>query len=81
MGEASSGSHRAIGSPSAIRPSSTSIMTAAAVTGLPIEAMRKIESLVIGEAPLVSWEPVTTHSTRSPRATRATAPGTVPLST
>jgi hypothetical protein len=47
-GEASSGSHGPTGSSSVIWPSSTSIITAAAVTGLVIEAMRKIESLAIG---------------------------------
>src|SRR6185437_11055979 len=47
-GEASSGSHGATGSSSVIWPSSTSIITAAAVMGLVIEAMRKIESLAIG---------------------------------
>lgn len=56
FGEASSGSHRPTGSSSAIRPSSTSIMTAAATIGLVIEAMRKMESLAIGAVPSTSAE-------------------------
>ena len=46
-----SGSHWPTGSSNAIRPSSTNIMTAAAVMGLVIEARRKIESLAIGAPP------------------------------
>ena len=80
VGSASSGSHRPTGSSSAIKPSSTSIMTAAAVMGLVIEAKRKMESLAIG-APPTAIEPTAATSTRSPRATRPTAPGTDPLST
>ena len=80
-GEASSGSHRSTGSSSAIRPSSTSIMAAAATMGLVIEAMRKIESRAIGAVPSASTEPTASTSTWSPRATRATAPGTDPLPT
>lgn len=52
--EASSGNRRPTGSSREIRPSSTSIITAAAVTGLVIEAMRKMESLAIGDVPPVS---------------------------
>lgn len=62
-------------------PSSTSIITAAAVTGLVREAMRNSESLAIGAEPSMSTEPTATTSTSSPRATRPTAPGTVPSST
>ena len=76
-GSASSGSHWPTGSSSAIRPSSTSIMTAAAVMGLVIEAMRKIESLAIGQVPPTSAEPTACTSTRSPRATRPTAPAPI----
>lgn len=81
VGAASSGSHCSTGSFSAILPSSTSIMTAAAVMGLVIDAMRKSESRAIGDVPLMSTEPTACTSTRSPRATRATAPGTGPLLT
>jgi hypothetical protein len=49
--------------------------------GLVIEAMRKIESLPIGQVPPTSAQPAACTSTRSPRATRATAPGTDPLLT
>src|SRR5262247_4364698 len=56
-GDASSGSHCPAGSSSAIRPSSTSIITAEAVMGLVIEATRKIESLAIGGVPSTSVEP------------------------
>lgn len=80
IGSASSGSHRSTGSSSAIRPSSTRTMTAAAVTGLVIDAIRKIESLAIG-APPTATEPTAATSVRSPRATRATAPGTEPFLT
>ena len=45
---ASSGSHFATGSVSASLPSSTKAMAAATVTGLVIEAMRKIVSRCIG---------------------------------
>ena len=54
------------GSSSATRPSSTSIMAAAAVMGLVIEAMRKIESRAIGAVPAASTEPTASTSTRSP---------------
>lgn len=40
--------------------------TAAAVMGLLIDAMRKIESRAIGEVPVMSTEPTTCTSTRSP---------------
>src|SRR5262249_25906389 len=80
FGSASSGSHGPTGSSSAIRPSSTSIMTAAAVMGLVIEARRKIESLAIA-APPTAIEPATATSARSPRATRPTAPGSDPSPT
>ena len=79
-GRASSGSHSATGSASAIRPSWISIMTAAAVTGLVIEARRKIESLVIDVPPALT-EPTAAASIRSPRASRPTAPGSDPRST
>jgi hypothetical protein len=49
--------------------------------GLVIEAMRKIESLPTGQVPPTSAQPAACTSTRSPRATRATAPGTDPLLT
>ena len=78
VGDASSGSQCPTGSSSAIRPSSTSIMTAAATTGLVIDAIRKIESRAIGAVPSTSAEPTACTSIRSPRATRPTAPGTGP---
>jgi hypothetical protein len=74
-GDASSGSHRAIGSSSASAPSSTSSMTAAATMGLVSDAMRNSESRAIGTVPSASAEPAVSTSTWSPRATRATAPG------
>ena len=80
-GDASSGSHGPTGSSSAIRPSPTSIITAAAVMGLVIEAMRKIESRPIGAVPSTSAEPAAWTSTWLPRAIRPTAPGTDPLLT
>jgi hypothetical protein len=80
-GDASSGSQRPTGSSSATCPSSISIITAAAVMGLVIEAMRKIESVAIGRVPSTSAEPAACTSTRSPRATSATAPGTNPFPT
>ncbi len=49
-GDASSGSHRAIGSSSDTSPSSTRSMTAAAVIGFVIEAIRTIESGSISPA-------------------------------
>src|SRR5215207_6527444 len=79
LGDASSGSHSPTGSSSPIRPSSTSIITAAATMGFVIEARRKIESLAIGEAPSTSAEPTASTSTRPPRSTRATAPATDPF--
>lgn len=78
FGDASSGSHRPTGSEAAIRPSSISIMAAAAVSGLVIEAIRKIESRAIGVPPSVKAEPAASTSMRSPRATSPTAPGTEP---
>src|SRR5438477_554253 len=56
-GAASSGSHRATGSSSPIRPSSTSISTAAATIGLVSDAIRKIQSRAIGAVPARSTEP------------------------
>ena len=50
LGVASSGSHCPTGSSSPSPPSSTSSITAAAVIGLVSEAIRKIESRVIGVA-------------------------------
>ena len=79
-GFASSGSHSSTGSSSAIRPSSTSIMSEAAVMGLVIDAMRKMDSLVIGAPPTLA-EPTAATSARSPRTTRPTAPGSAPLRT
>ena len=64
-------------------PSSTSIMTAAAVIGLVIEANRKIESLSIAGPPRLA-SPTAANSARppmSPRATSPTAPGSDPLLT
>src|SRR5262249_42100469 len=77
LGPAGPGGQGPTGSPGATRPSSTSIMTAAAVRGLVIEARRKIESLAIA-APPTAIEPATATSARSPRATRPTAPGSDP---
>jgi hypothetical protein len=81
LGDASSGSHFPTGSSSAIRPSSTSIITAAAVMGLVMQARRKMDSLSIGEVRSTSTKPTACTSTWSPRAIRPTAPGTDPLST
>jgi len=81
VGDASSGNHRSTRSSNPIRPSSTSIMTAAALMGLVIDAMRKIESLVIGDVPATSPDPTACTSTRPSRATSPTAPGTVASST
>jgi hypothetical protein len=80
IGEASSGSHVPTGSFRPILPSSTRIITAAAVTGLVIDARRKIESAAIGPPPTAA-EPTACTSTWSPRATSPTAPGTVPAAT
>ena len=73
LGDASSGSQRAIGSSSATRPSSTSSISAAAVIGFVIDAIRTIES--------GSRSPAAAISTSSPRATSAAAPGAAPLAT
>ena len=72
-GEASSGSQRAIASSGATSPSSTRSMTAAAVIGFVIEAIRTID--------FGSTSPAPATSTSSPCATSAAVPGTVPLST
>ena len=68
VGDASSGSHFPTGSSSAIHPSSTSIITAAAMMGFVIEAMRKRESLAIGMLPSMSTVPAVATSGPSPRA-------------
>ncbi|MGA8923980.1 MAG: hypothetical protein WB682_12620 [Candidatus Dormiibacterota bacterium] len=49
---ASSGSNRSTGSSRRNRPSSTRIMAAAAVTGLDMDATRKIESRLTGRPPI-----------------------------
>jgi hypothetical protein len=50
----SSGSSRSTGSSSVISPSATSARVAAAVIGLVVEEMRKMESLAVGAPPIVS---------------------------
>src|ERR1700722_15814453 len=80
IGSASSGSHRATGSSSAIRPSWTRVRTAAATMGLVIEAKRKMASRVIAPPPTAA-EPTTATSVRSPPAITATAPGSDPSAT
>jgi hypothetical protein len=63
-------------------PSSTRIIAAAAVTGLVIEAMRKIVSRRIGVAWARSCTPATSTCTKFARATSAaTAPAISPLPT
>ena len=57
------------------RPSSTRAIVSAAVSGLVIDAPRKIESRRIG-APLVPCTPRASTRTSPPRATSATSPGT-----
>ena len=79
-GSASSGSRSATGASRSMRPSSTSAIASAAVTGLVIEAPRNSASRPIG-VPLESRVPRATTSTSSPRATRATRPGMSPEST
>ena len=56
-------------------------MAAAATIDFVIEAKRKIVSRAIGIPASRSAEPTASTSTRSPRATSATAPATVPSST
>ena len=51
---ATSGTQRATGSSSANRPSSASVIAAATVTGLLIEAIRKIVSRCIGSPAAIS---------------------------
>jgi hypothetical protein len=55
---------------------STRIIAAAAVTGLVIEAMRKIVSRRIGASLSSDWWPKVTTCVSSRRLTRATMPGT-----
>ncbi len=76
-GVASSGSHCSTGSSSPSLPSSTSSITAAAVIGLVSEAIRKMESRAIGVVDSTAWVPSASTVTPSPRASSATAPGTV----
>ena len=74
---ANSGSRRSTDSFTSSLPSSTSIMAAAAVIGLVIEAMRKIVSWAIGgPSSAIAPTAIATPSSRSP--TRPTAPLTVP---
>jgi len=73
LGLSSSGNQRVIGSSRATRLSSTSSITAAAVIGFVIEAIRTIDS--------VSSSPALQISTSPLRATSAAAPGAVPSST
>ena len=80
-GDASSGSHRAIGSSRSSCPSSTRIIPAAAVIGFVMEATRKIVSGVIAALPSRSSEPAAASSISSLRATSATTPGASPVST
>ena len=73
-GDASSGRRSSTGSSSATTPSATRASVAAAVIGLPIEAMRNSESSPIGGPPIV-WSPSTVTSRSLPRPTTATSPG------
>jgi hypothetical protein len=77
IGDASSGSQRATGSSRPSSPSSTSTIVAAAVIGLPTDAIRKIVSRFIG-GPSRPRAPTTATSRSSPLATAATAPGSRP---
>jgi hypothetical protein len=71
---ASSGSSRSTGSSRSIRPSPAIASVAAAVIGLLVEAIRKIESCVTG-APPIARLPSASTWTSSPHATSATSPG------
>jgi hypothetical protein len=70
-----SGSQRSAGASSVRVPSSTSIMTALAVTAFVIEAMRKIVSRRMGALPSMAVTPTASAATSSPCATSQTAPG------
>jgi hypothetical protein len=72
---ASSGSSRFTGSSSPISPSAATASVAAAVMGLVVEAIRKIESRVT-EGPPTASLPSASTCTWPPRATSATRPGT-----
>ena len=72
---ASSGSSRSTGSSSPISPSAATASVAAAVMGLVVEAIRKIESRATGGPPTASL-PSASTCTWPPRATSATRPGT-----
>ncbi len=79
---ANSGSHRLTGSDRASRPSSTRAIAAATVTGLVIEAIRKIVSRCIGSLASTSREPISLTCNMFPRChTRVTAPASRPAST
>jgi hypothetical protein len=78
---ASSGSQSVTGSARVNRPSSTNAIAAATVTGLLIEAMRKIVSRCIGSLAATSrWPSSPTCSTLPPCHTRVTAPASSPAS-
>ena len=79
---ASSGSHRSTGSDRAILPSCTSVIAAATVTGLVIEAIRKIVSRRIGRPASASRWPIALTWSTSPRCqTSVTAPASRPEAT
>ena len=77
---ASSGRKASTGSSSRSLPSSTSIKVAAAITGLVIEAMRKIVSRFIG-GPSKDCVPTASTWTSPWRLTSATTPGMSPAAT
>src|SRR5215831_15275509 len=72
---ASSGSSRSTGSSRSISPSAATARVTAAVMGLVVEAIRKIESRATGGPPTASV-PSASTCTWPPRATSATRPGT-----
>jgi hypothetical protein len=76
-----SGSQRSAGASSVSTPSSTSIITAVAVIGFVIDAMRKIVSRRIGAVPPSAVVPTMSTATSSPCATSHTAPGNSPCAT
>jgi hypothetical protein len=78
---ASSGSSRSTGSSSRSLHSSTRIIAAAAVTGLVMEEMRKIESRCIGCAPSYDMPPIASTCASPRRLTSDTSPATSRRST
>ena len=80
LGDASSGRNASTGSSSLSLPSSTSMSVAAAITGLVIEAMRKMVSRLI-EGPPNDRVPTASTCTSPCRLTSATTPGMSPDAT